>query len=418
MQRLLVGLALTLMALQVSWLSVQPAHAVTVQGLYAAQVPLSDRSEAARQDAVLRALQAVLVKVTGRRTVDVLEVLALHDGSVDQLATQADWRDAQGNAAERYWVEFDPLKVNDLLSQSSMPVWGSARSTTALFIVVQGATGRRILSASDDTSLTSRINAVAAQRGIPIILPLMDLRDQRDLNASDVMAGSIDRMEVVSGRYRGEALAYATLSERTDAWDAAWTFVARNDKRSWQQRGRAQQLAEALVHSVADELAARAEAGGGTAPAAAQPAPQGLAAAPQAGNQLSTSTGGAKPRAVTGTGAALTAPAAPRMVMPRAGAGANLAPARSLGGQAAPALNAASGLGITVQGVRSAGDYGALMAYLRGIDVISQVAVLDVQGDVVALDIRPVGSQQAVLQAINGGYTLVPIDGARRYALR
>lgn len=418
MQRLLVGLALTLMAVQVSWLSVQPAHAVTVQGLYAAQVPVSGRSEAARQDAVLRALQAVLVKVTGRRTVDVLEVLALHDGSVDQLATQADWRDAQGNAAERYWVEFDQLKVNDLLSQSSMPVWGSARSTTALFVVVQGATGRRILSASDDTSLTSRINAVAAQRGIPIILPLMDLRDQRDLNASDVMAGGIDRMEVVSGRYRGEALAYATLSERTDAWDAAWTFVARNDKRSWQQRGRAQQLAEALVHSVADELAARAEAGGGTAPAAAQPAPQGLAAAPQAGNQLSTPTGGAKPRAVTGTGAALAAPAAPRQVMPRAGAGANLAPARSLGGQAAPALTAASGLGITVQGVRSAGDYGALMAYLRGIKVISQVAVLDVQRDVVALDIRPVGSQQAVLQAINGGYTLAPIDGARRYALR
>ena len=96
----------------------------------------------------------------------------------------------------------------------------------------------------------------------------------------------------------------------------------------------------------------------------------------------------------------------------------NLAPARSLGGQAAPALTAASGLGITVQGVRSAGDYGALMAYLRGIEVISQVAVLDVQGDVVALDIRPVGSQQAVLQAINGGYTLAPIDGARRYALR
>ena len=40
MQRLLVGLALTPMAVQVSWLSVQPAHAVTVQGLYAAQVPV------------------------------------------------------------------------------------------------------------------------------------------------------------------------------------------------------------------------------------------------------------------------------------------------------------------------------------------------------------------------------------------
>ena len=110
------------------------------------------------------------------------------------------------------------------------------------------------------------------------------------------------------------------------------------------------------------------------------------------------------------------APNTPRQVMPRATAGRPLASARR--GQVVPALSTPSGLGIIVEGVRSARDYGALLAYLRGIDVIQQVGVLDVQGDVVSLDIRPAGSEQAVIQAINGGYTLTPVDGARRYAFR
>ena len=388
---LLLGIGLAL----AGWLSIQSALAVNVQGLYAAEVPLVDASEAGRQDAQLRGLQAVLVKVTGQRDIDVLQVLALHDGGVGELAVRSQVRDTQPGSVGRLWLQFDQPRVDSLLRQSSIPVWAAERSTTALFVAVQAATGRRVLSASDDSVLTRRINAVAAERGLPIILPLMDLRDQRDLNADDVLAGVIARMEVVSSRYRGESFAYASLNERTDAWDAAWTLVSADGKRSWEQRGRAEQLLEALVHSVADALASSA-----------------VPAAEQAGSSSQRSSATA-PVAAIGA-------AAPRAGVQGASAAGQTrgTPGGRGAGNVAPALASPAGLGITVAGVRSAAAYGTLMAYLRSIETIQRVAVLDVQGDVVALDIYSAGSEDAVRQLLNSGYTLTAIDGVSRYELR
>jgi uncharacterized protein len=383
---LLLGIGLAL----AGWLSIQSALAVNVQGLYAAEVPLVDASEAGRQDAQLRGLQAVLIKVTGERDIDVLQVLALHDGGVGELVVGSQVRDTQPGSVGRLWLQFDQPRVDSLLRQSSIPVWAAERSTTALFIAVQAATGRRVLSASDDSVLTGRINAVAAARGLPIILPLMDLRDQRDLNADDVLAGVIARMEVVSRRYRGESFAYASLNERTDAWDSAWTLVSAAGKRSWEQRGRAEQLLEALVNSVADALASSA------VPSAEQ---------------------AASPSQRTSATAPATA-AAPTAVLQRESAAGQPLGSPGSRGAGNVALASAAGLGITVAGVRSAAAYGTLMAYLRSIETIQRVAVLDVQGDVVALDIYPAGSEDAVRQLLNSGYTLTAIDGVSRYELR
>ena len=46
-----------------------PAGAVTVSGLYTAEVYVADRTEAKRPDAFRRAMREVLVRVTGRRDI-------------------------------------------------------------------------------------------------------------------------------------------------------------------------------------------------------------------------------------------------------------------------------------------------------------------------------------------------------------
>ena len=145
---------------------------------------------------------------------------------------------------ERVRVGFIPSRVDQWLETLGWPVWGSERPMTLLWVAVDGGQGERaILSANPAADQSSpemldlmqaveeELRLAADERGLPITLPLMDLRDIEAISFVDIWGGFERRIESASSRYRAEALFVAQVRVSDLGIDVRSTLV-QGDSRS------------------------------------------------------------------------------------------------------------------------------------------------------------------------------------------
>jgi hypothetical protein len=123
----------------------------------------------------------------------------------------------------------------------------------------RGAGARELLGADDAAGLGAAVAAAAAARGVPLVVPLLDLEDRAALDASAVWGGFRDAIENASARYGAEGQlvgrAYRVLPT---LWEARWTLMLPGGEREWLSQGpnAASVLADGAAE-VADLLASR-----------------------------------------------------------------------------------------------------------------------------------------------------------------
>ncbi|MDH3646202.1 MAG: DUF2066 domain-containing protein [Gammaproteobacteria bacterium] len=173
------------------------AGAATVPDLYAAAVPVSDRSEEVRQQAFKNCLAAVLVKVTGDRAVasdpDVVDLLESAPGLLQQYRYTAD---------KTLWAAFDGEAVERMARAAGLPVWGSNRPAILMWFAVDWGSGSRgLITADEETDLRRSIERIAGSRGLAIVWPLFDSTDRAAMSFSDLWGGFTEKIEAASVRY-------------------------------------------------------------------------------------------------------------------------------------------------------------------------------------------------------------------------
>ncbi|HET7922648.1 MAG TPA: DUF2066 domain-containing protein [Gammaproteobacteria bacterium] len=206
------------------------ARAVIVNGLYEASVPVPDQSAAAREIALQQALAAVLVKVTGERSVGGVPALAQLIKDPNRLLQQyhyAQTQDQDGGAPASgvtYFdltrngalaiagtglvlhAKFDADAVDQALRAVGEPVWGRERPATLVWLALQDGATRSVLSATSTPAVAQAVNAAAAQRGVPLIFPAMDARDQQAIAFTDLWTDNTTVIQQASARYHPDAI--------------------------------------------------------------------------------------------------------------------------------------------------------------------------------------------------------------------
>ena len=143
-------------------------------------------------------------------------------------------------------VEFDSKAIRTALDRAGQPVWGSDRPLVALWLAVDTGGGQRVILAEGSrTPVTADPDAlervridletIAAQRGLPVVLPLVDAQDLRQVSFSDLWGDFRQPVVAASQRYGAEAV----LIGRTRSLDPVqqgvrWTLVAGDEQSSWQ----------------------------------------------------------------------------------------------------------------------------------------------------------------------------------------
>lgn len=242
-----------------------PAVAVEVRGLFEAEVVQPERGEAAKAAAVRAALERVLTKVTGSADV-------LADPAMRKLVTQADrylqqyrYREVAPDGADRagperrLWVRFDRQALVDTLTAREQPIWGDARPVTVVWLVVEEAGERRMVGAHDNSPLVESLREQARVRGVPVVLPLLDLQDRAAVEPAELWGGFRDVVAAASERYNGQATVIGRVSRlEPGVWRAQWTLFTGSKRLRWSTpMGGLQAIAEAGINGTAEAFAAR-----------------------------------------------------------------------------------------------------------------------------------------------------------------
>jgi hypothetical protein len=195
--------------------------ALTRAEIYQAEVPVADRSEAAKPAAFEAALRIVLVRVTGRRAADEDAAFAPLLGNARRYVQQ--YRDTPDG---QLWVSFDAAAIDRWLAQNNQPLWGRERPSTFVWLTVPGGPqGGTVITAEDSSDLKTAVDAAAYQRGAPVIWPSAADLQRSHLDYAAVSAAGAGTLADAGHRAGAEA----TLIGRAGAAGAAapvrWTFL-------------------------------------------------------------------------------------------------------------------------------------------------------------------------------------------------
>lgn len=281
-----------LLAVAALTLAVAPAAAVTLDDLYEASVEVAGKGGEARGEGFRRALEEVLIRVSGSSAVlsnpDIEELLEAPERFVQQYryealeeevdddtaaAAEADGTDVPeaGDAAatpaavageepeptHRLEVSFTGARIEDALRERGVIVWGRQRPEVLVWLAVDDGRERYIIGADGGSRPHRALMAQSRERGLPLLLPLLDVADRSELEFVDISGGFLDAVERASDRYRAEAVLVGHLQRGGGGWQADWNLLGVGERRTWSARARALDDAVASgIHGATDRLAA------------------------------------------------------------------------------------------------------------------------------------------------------------------
>lgn len=229
--------------------------AVTVTGLYEAEVPIENTQPDSRGPAIKTALGMVLIKLTGDRNAPGDPVLQ----PVLKKAQSYMLEFKLNDDGLRLWVRFDEETLTKDLRGLGVAVWGKERPTTLLWLVINTDTGRKILSRDGNPDLVSVIDTRSHQRGIDLTYPLLDLEDDANIRPLDIQAGFMQQILAASGRYPVDAILSGSVdSPGADIWVGNWIGYINGESEKWRTEGDlADMVIEEGIDGMADFLASK-----------------------------------------------------------------------------------------------------------------------------------------------------------------
>jgi len=222
-------------------LSTLSLQAAEYQGLYEAEVEVPDQEAGARSAGMSKAMEAVLLKVSGtsrvREDASLAEAMQQSTRYVQQYRYRSEAKPPQKRLLLS--VRFDQRSIDELLRQSGFNVWGDARPSTLIWLGVEDG-GRRVLVGDNDRGMVREIiSAEAARRALPIKLPLLDSTDRRKVRTADVWGEFLETIKNASQRYAPQAILVGRLYPASAGrWEVRWSLDYRGEIIRWQSQAR------------------------------------------------------------------------------------------------------------------------------------------------------------------------------------
>lgn len=218
----------------------------TVNPLYETTLPCQSQAEAERQTLFKQGLIQVLEKLSGETGFEndekVKQALTHITDYVEQYAYQ-------GNALN---VRYSTDLLNRLMNQSGhTAAWGQRPPNVILWLAVEENQQRRLVGAETDPSLHAQLEKWAANKGLPIVLPLMDLEDVSSVTVTDVWGQFPNTLQQASKRYDAAVILVAKLSHNPTSdkpWVATWQLFSANENPTWTVSGLTQE--EVLIQGI------------------------------------------------------------------------------------------------------------------------------------------------------------------------
>ena len=222
------------------------AHAVVVSGLYEAEVAVADQSPASYRKGTIAALREVLIKLTGDRHVQALPAAAPLLEEPEKFVQQYKYhnkaviRDNQLTLDRQLflWVRFNAGVLERELRRHDLPVWGTVRPSTLIWLVVQDDSGMRFVGLEDEKDYTGVLDSRAYERGIVLNYPLLDGQDAQSVAVADIRGEIAGAVLEASRRYPSDAVLAGNVEFLSPGqWTGRWSAYVKAETHTWAVQG-------------------------------------------------------------------------------------------------------------------------------------------------------------------------------------
>jgi len=233
------------------------ACAVDIGGLHSARVRVNDRSDAEFKRGVSRALERVIVKLTGDSTTPRSDAGRSIVAQAKRLVQQFGYerpRNSSPNSNDLVLrVEFDARVLSEEMRSRNLVVWGKERPETLVWLIIDNARGRKLLGAEDAHQMLRAVKNHAATRGIPLVFPLADIGEASTLAEQVTSTALVQAVTANSEKYAVSSILLGHLRQIAPSlWENHWTLQVGAESIAWDQQG---DIVELLVEDAIDGLA-------------------------------------------------------------------------------------------------------------------------------------------------------------------
>ncbi|HEY6611950.1 MAG TPA: DUF2066 domain-containing protein, partial [Pseudomonas sp.] len=190
--------------------------AAQVEGLYEVREPVASQDPGERAAAMSRALQTLVVRLTGDRKAAQDPRLQPLLADPQQLVQQYVY---EAGTPVTLSVVFDPVLSQRALREAGLDLLSAERATVLAWWLNE-ADGGSVLVAEGQEGADA-LRAAAQNRGVPLNLPLGDLNEQLLANPETLRGSDAQGLQEASERYAADAL-LAVVAQGGDSWQADW----------------------------------------------------------------------------------------------------------------------------------------------------------------------------------------------------
>ncbi|TMO72714.1 DUF2066 domain-containing protein [Pseudoalteromonas sp. S3785] len=230
--------------------------AVEVTDLYQDILKVDDKSRDTRLAASRKALLNVLVKVSGDESADQNKLAQQRTKNISNYMLKFEY-DEKANGQLNLVVKFEARKINELIKELNLPLWGVQRPLVAIWLGIEDNRRRELVTQESYPQLEQLIYDKAGRRGLPVVVPLLDLQDRRLVGIPEVWGNFSGPVEEASRRYSAERSITARMYQEPDSetWILDWRFTNDDLFDSNRLEGDKQQIVGEMIDSLALGLA-------------------------------------------------------------------------------------------------------------------------------------------------------------------
>jgi len=230
--------------------------AVEVTDLYQDILQVDNKTRDARLAASRKALLNVLVKVSGDETADQNKLAQQRTKDISDYLLKFEY-DERVNGQLKLVVKFEARKINALIKELNLPLWGVQRPLVAIWLGIEDNWRRELVTQESYPQLEQLIYDKAGRRGLPVVVPLLDLQDRRLVGIPEVWGNFSEPVEEASKRYSAERSITARMYKEPDSenWILDWRFTNDDQFDSNRLTGDKQQIVSQMIDTLAQGLA-------------------------------------------------------------------------------------------------------------------------------------------------------------------
>ncbi len=210
-------------------------YAMKIQSIYEAEVPVSSQDERQRAQAIQQAFTQTLNKMSGGGAV------------LQNPAIQAAMAEAKNKVEEFSYapsglpgtpfllkVKFDPKAMKSLLRQAKEPIWDENRPLILVWLAVENAAHTfEVLDSQSTNEFALVLKKTALQRGLPILLPMMDIAELNGVSTADIRAKSLPPLQKASERYHADGTLVGSIEVKDKLFAGHWRLTLGGNHWDW-----------------------------------------------------------------------------------------------------------------------------------------------------------------------------------------